>query len=422
MHEPTTDPRSPGLDLAGLAWCVAACALASPAALGLTALGAALGARGLLTALAICLGPALFVALLCDAAVHGPTRARRLVAFDVFVVLPAAGLGLAQTTLESSCVVDACSAGIPRPIHMPEGWGLLALHLASAVAWTVSRRRPEALRPRVEAAVLGAMLGGVALHAVLAVQFAPELRGALIPVLGWAVLSPYLALLTLGREVLSRLRRRGDEARAAAAPAEGHYRDPALPPTRGPRSVRPWLSLAAGPALVMIGAQAVLQALLFHDPRGLVWTFTQTCAGPLSTLTRVVEPVGDCHYLCTVAAQGHPWLVGPERMGVRHGHPVVVNRQLATANAFEDLLHTRWPRFGRLARRTYDALGYPVSRHLRARWLADAVYLAMKPAEWLFYLALLLLDPGDPEARLGRMYREECVEAVGRERLRRVTG
>ncbi len=92
-------------------------------------------------------------------------------------------------------------------------------------------------------------------------------------------------------------------------------------------------------------------------------------------------------------------------MGVRHGHPVVVNRQLATANAFEELLHTRWPRFGRFARRTYDALGYPVSRHLKSRWVADAVYLAMKPAEWAFYLALLLLDPGDPEARLGRMYR-----------------
>jgi serine/threonine protein kinase len=35
----------------------------------------------------------------------------------------------------------------------------------------------------------------------------------------------------------------------------------------------------------------------------------------------------------------------------------------------------------------------------------DAVYLVMKPAECVFYLALLLLDPGDPEARLTRMYR-----------------
>ena len=113
----------------------------------------------------------------------------------------------------------------------------------------------------------------------------------------------------------------------------------------------------------------------------------------------------DCHYLCTVAAQGHPWLVRPERMGVRNGTPIVVNRQLAVANAFEDMLHTRWPRFGRLCRQTYDRVGLPVSRYLRRRWMADVVYVAMKPFEWCFYAALLALDPGAPEARIGRMYR-----------------
>jgi hypothetical protein len=29
----------------------------------------------------------------------------------------------------------------------------------------------------------------------------------------------------------------------------------------------------------------------------------------------------------------------------------------------------------------------------------------MKPAEWLFSLTLLLLDPREPEDRIGRMYR-----------------
>jgi len=90
---------------------------------------------------------------------------------------------------------------------------------------------------------------------------------------------------------------------------------------------------------------------------------------------------------------------------VRRGQVILVNRQLAVANAFEDLLHARWPRFGAFARRVYDRLGWPVSRWIRRRWLADAVYLAMKPAEWAFYVALLLLDPAAPEARIGRMYR-----------------
>jgi hypothetical protein len=96
--------------------------------------------------------------------------------------------------------------------------------------------------------------------------------------------------------------------------------------------------------------------------------------------------------------------VKPLRPGRRRGQPIVVNRQLAIANAFEDLLHERWPRFGRFARRTYDRLGLPVSRVIRWRWLADLVYLAMKPAEWLFLLALMIFDR-DREARIDRMYR-----------------
>ncbi|WP_394840396.1 DUF6688 family protein [Pendulispora rubella] len=75
---------------------------------------------------------------------------------------------------------------------------------------------------------------------------------------------------------------------------------------------------------------------------------------------------------------------------------MLVNRQLAIANAFENLLHTRWPRFGRFARAVYDRFGLPVSRHIRTRWLADAIYLVMKPAEWAFYVALLLLDSDSP--------------------------
>ena len=40
----------------------------------------------------------------------------------------------------------------------------------------------------------------------------------------------------------------------------------------------------------------------------------------------------------------------PIRYGERHGHRVIVNRQLATANAFEDLLAERLPRFHRRIR------------------------------------------------------------------------
>jgi hypothetical protein len=143
--------------------------------------------------------------------------------------------------------------------------------------------------------------------------------------------------------------------------------------------------------------------VVLGSPTGGVDAFLQTCGYTLSRLP--IPPRGNCHYLCTIAAQGSPRLVKPYRWGTRRGQPILVNRQLALANAFEDLLHERWPRFGRLARRTYDALAFPISRALSRRWIANALYLLMKPAEAVFFVALLFLDPGDPESRIDRMYR-----------------
>lgn len=113
---------------------------------------------------------------------------------------------------------------------------------------------------------------------------------------------------------------------------------------------------------------------------------------------------GNCHYLCTVAARGHRWLVRPERLGVRGGEAIVVNRQLAVANAFEDLLHTAGPARPPRARHLRRPRA-PGDRLIRWRLVANVIYLAMKPAEWAFYAVLLALDPGDPEARIARMYR-----------------
>lgn len=113
-----------------------------------------------------------------------------------------------------------------------------------------------------------------------------------------------------------------------------------------------------------------------------------------------------------MAARGHSWLVRPTRLGTRGGRPILVNRQLQVANAFEDLLHHRWPAFGRWCRRWYDRLGWPLSRHIQSAWRADLVYLLMKPAEWGFYLALLLLDVDAVERRIARMYPRDEVQAA----------
>ena len=57
--------------------------------------------------------------------------------------------------------------------------------------------------------------------------------------------------------------------------------------------------------------------------------------------------------------------------GVRHGHPVVVNRQLCIANAFEQVLEEKTPRFHRFLRRNYDRYGYPFAKHIKKKWAMD---------------------------------------------------
>ena len=64
----------------------------------------------------------------------------------------------------------------------------------------------------------------------------------------------------------------------------------------------------------------------------------------------------------------------------------MVNRQLCVANAFEQLLEERTPRFHRALRKFYDTYGYPVSKYIRTPLTADIIYLLMKPLEWMFVL------------------------------------
>jgi hypothetical protein len=334
----------------------------------------------------------------------------------VFGLLPIWGLFYAFGLARDSCIQYSCddAGNVHRPFAASGILGLVVLHLIVVLAYAVSKKRPEALRPWTELAVLSTLLLGMLLNITVAVQFGPWiLAGFLFPPLFIPTLTPVLSLFFLGVELLQRLRRRGRESleqellQRNANPEQPVYRGAAPPPAlvEVPLVVhRGLLKRAIVGAPALIGLYFVVHAAATGRSGAALEVFTQTCGHTLSTLPIETVTV-NCHYLCTVAARGHDWLVRPERFGQRGGLVIVVNRQLATANAFEDLLHERWPRFGRLARRVYDRLGLPVSRYLRWRWLADFVYLAMKPAEWLFYVALLLLDRGSPEARIDRMYR-----------------
>ena len=163
----------------------------------------------------------------------------------------------------------------------------------------------------------------------------------------------------------------------------------------------PWLAvLVALPTLALV----VLVLMLFgQQPDSMIKAWTNTADWAFSQKIPPQNLIIDEHYLCTVAAGGHENVVKPQRMGVRHGHPVVVNRQLCIANAFEQVLEEKTPRFHRFLRRNYDHYGYPFAKHIKKKWAMDLIYYLMKPLEWLFLLVLYLVDR-KPENRIAMQY------------------
>ena len=158
--------------------------------------------------------------------------------------------------------------------------------------------------------------------------------------------------------------------------------------------------------LLIFPLAALLEFVLIlcgQGANGVVKAFTQTADWTFSKQIPPPPLEYEGHYLCTVAAGGHKKLVRPERIGKRMGVVILVNRQLAVANAFEELLCEKMPRFHQSVRRFYDTHGYPLSRLITTPFRADAVYLMMKPLEWIFLFVLYMFDR-NPEQRIAVQY------------------
>lgn len=147
----------------------------------------------------------------------------------------------------------------------------------------------------------------------------------------------------------------------------------------------------------------ILLILFGQGPDGIVKAFTMTADWNFSKQIPPPPMYYDGHYLCTVAAGGHRRLVKPIRYGKRRGDTIIVNRQLCIANAFEELLQDRVPKFHKKVRNFYDTHGYPISKHITSPLRADIIYIIMKPLEWLFLFTLYLFD-ANPEQRISRQY------------------
>ena len=153
----------------------------------------------------------------------------------------------------------------------------------------------------------------------------------------------------------------------------------------------------------LLGIVVCVLVLFGQQPDALIRAWTETSDWNLSRRIAPQNVYYDEHYLCTVAAGGHENVVKPLRLGVRHGHEVIVNRQLCVANAFEQLLEERLPRVHRHIRHFYDTYGFPVAKMIRSPYAADVVYILMKPLEWLFLVVLYFCDV-NPENRIAVQY------------------
>ncbi len=162
-----------------------------------------------------------------------------------------------------------------------------------------------------------------------------------------------------------------------------------------------WVALIV--MLPLYGIVICILCLFGQKPDSVIQAFTKTSDWVLSTEIAPPPVEQDVHYLCTVSLQGHRKLVKPIRYGIRRGNRIVVNRQLCVANAFEQLLEERTPRFHRAVRDFYDKYGYPISKWITNPWSADVVYLLMKPLEWIFVAVLYLFDE-KPESRIASQY------------------
>ena len=153
----------------------------------------------------------------------------------------------------------------------------------------------------------------------------------------------------------------------------------------------------------LLGALVCFLLLFGQRPDNIIRAWTETSNWNLSTKISPQNIYYDEHYLCTVAAGGHPKIVKPIRKGMRHGHEVIVNRQLCIANAFEQVMEEYTPVFHRHIRKFYDKYGFPVARAIRSPYIADVVYILMKPLEVMFLLVLYTVDV-NPENRIAVQY------------------
>ena len=161
-----------------------------------------------------------------------------------------------------------------------------------------------------------------------------------------------------------------------------------------------WAVILLMPVFMIV---TLILMLFGQDYDSLVKVFTETTTWRFSQHSHPPYLDNQGHYLCTVAACGHPKIVKPVRLGTRHGNTIIINRQLMIANAYEEMIEKIAPRFHKIVRFLYDKYGFPISKHINTPLRSDIMYVLMKPIEWFFLLNLYLFCTR-PERNINRQY------------------
>ena len=161
-----------------------------------------------------------------------------------------------------------------------------------------------------------------------------------------------------------------------------------------------WIFLMILPVFAIVTAILILFG---QHTNSITKVFTETTTWTFSQKTHPPFLDHKGHYLCTAAVCGTPAIVKPLRLGKRHGHEIIVNRQLLIANAFEELIQENAPRLHKVIRGFYDKYGYPLSKKITTANASNAVYILMKPLEY-FFLMVLYLFSAKPEEKINKQY------------------
>lgn len=276
--------------------------------------------------------------------------------------------------------------------------GVYIIIVLCTVAYLYSSFRKQLLTPIVELLINSALVVGVLLNILIAIQINPG--GPIFWLTGNVpVIMLFLIVIKRNKVLLENS-------------LQQNYLNPrnflaavSLKLLNAKAWIRfPVLTLLALPLLLLL---TLVLFLFGQKPDTLIRAFTDTYKHGFSQLDYMCDNV-QCggHYLCSVAAKGHKGIVQPERYGERNGNKIICNRQLLIANAFEELIQDHLPLIHKHVRRQYNKVGNIVHRYyyiFNNKFVADTVYLIMKPLECFFLLVLYTFDKR-PEDRIAKQY------------------